>query len=142
LNSNCITSIPNLKLFRNNHVVQEFNKSYYKRKNNRNHSARSYRRTSSDALKINETIVKDLDRPNSEINIHSSNLLRNSFILEEENEEDLELNNNNNINNNNNTDDLNKKTTNSSTDMTEKNFDLPFAELVFINLADNQVNIF
>ena len=33
LNGNNITCIPNLKIFRKNHVYQEFNKSYYKRKN-------------------------------------------------------------------------------------------------------------
>ncbi len=81
---------------------------------------------------MNEAIVKDLERPNSEMNIHSSNLLRNSFILEE-NEEEPE------INNVLEQDELNKKTTNSSTDITDKSFYLPFAELVFINLADNQV---
>jgi hypothetical protein len=79
-------------------------------------------------------MVKDLDRPNSEMNIHSSNLLRNSFILEE-NEEEPE------INNVLKQDELNRKTTNSSTDITDKPFDLPFAELVYINLADNQVTI-
>lgn len=78
--------------------------------------------------------MKDLERPNSEMNIHSSNLLRNSFILEE-NEEETDTNHHNQ------SDDIsNKKATNSSTDMNGKPFDLPFAELVFINLADNQVN--
>ena len=54
-----------------------------------NNSARTNRRTTSES-KLNESIVKDLERPNSEMNIHSSNLLRNSFILEE-NEEEPEI---------------------------------------------------
>ena len=80
-------------------------------------------------LKTNETMVKDLDRPSSEMNIQHSNALRNSFILEEDEEE------------------IDEETT--TTQLTphdeetdDKTFDLPFPELVFINLADNQVNFF
>lgn len=85
-------------------------------------------------------MVKDLERPNSEMNIHSSNMLRNSFILEE-NEEEAEIINvsisaQQQILNEEST----KKTTHSSTDINEKQFDLPFSELVYINLADNQVS--
>jgi hypothetical protein len=139
LNSNNITCIPNLKIFRKNHVYQEFNKSYFKRRgkapNNREktRSAASSRKTID--MKLNESIVKDLDRPSSEMNIHNSNMLRNSFILEE-NEEDVQLDV---------TTELtqieeNKKLSNSnSLDNFEKAYDMPFPELVFINLADNQV---
>lgn len=164
LNSNCITSIPNLKLFRNNHVVQEFNKSYYKRKNNSNfniillifplnlksyttliikgnHSARTTNRRTSEMRLTNETMVKDLERPNSEMNIHSSNMLRNSFILEE-NEEESEVAQANATSSSQPIEESTKKTIHSSTDINEKQFDLPFAELVYINLADNKVSIF
>lgn len=90
---------------------------------------------------MNETIVKDLDRPSSEMNLHHSNTLRNSFILEEEEEttgheppkmtarSDLagaaieEENAGNEI-----------------ASEFERKFELPFPELLYINLADNQVN--
>ena len=72
-------------------------------------------------------MVKDLDRPSSEMNIQHSNALRNSFILEEDEEE------------------IDEETT--TTQLTphdeesdDKSFDLPFPELVYINLADNQVS--
>ncbi len=83
-------------------------------------------------------MVKDLDRPSSEMNIHGSNMLRNSFILEE-NEEDIQQQQSNEFS------ELaqieeNKKLASNSIDNMEKNSDdLPFPELVFINLADNQV---
>lgn len=84
-------------------------------------------------------MVKDLERPSSEMNMHNSSLLRNSFILEE-NEEDVQqvetLSNSNDLT----LIDENKRlTTSSSLDNFEKAFDLPFPELVYINLADNQV---
>ena len=66
------------------------------------------------------------------MNIHNSNLLRNSFILEE-NEEDIKLEASNELVQI----EENKKLTSNSF---EKTYDLPFPELVFINLADNQVN--
>ncbi len=140
MNSNNITCIPNLKIFRKNHVHQEFNKSYFKRRgkaaNNREktRSATSSRKTID--MKLNESIVKDLDRPSSEMNIHNSNMLRNSFILEE-NEDDTHLLDT--------TTELtqieeNKKLSNSnSIENFETAYDMPFPELVFVNLADNQV---
>ncbi len=97
---------------------------------------------------MNETMVKDLDRPSSEMNIHQSNTLRNSFILEENEEELVEESTSQKQQPS--PHDKSKKFSNNSTD---DNFDktiqpantaivmdeLPFPELVFINLADNQV---
>ena len=63
------------------------------------------------------------------MNIQHSNALRNSFILEEDEEE------------------LDEEQTLLPTPQEdessngEKSFELPFPELVFINLADNQVRI-
>lgn len=92
-------------------------------------------------LKTNETMVKDLDRPSSEMNIHNSNTFRNSFILEED-EEELENERSLAISP---VDELgpSKKFSASSLEQfadNEKPVDLPFPELVHINLADNQVN--
>jgi hypothetical protein len=77
------------------------------------------------------------ERPGSEIgNIHSSNYLRNSFILEEDEYDaekfDYNLNNYDN-------DESNNKTNNSS-NFLKNSINLPFAELVFIDLADNQIS--
>jgi hypothetical protein len=102
---------------------------------------------------LNETMVKDLDRPSSEMNIHNGNTLRNSFILEENEEELVEEtssaigNGAHQINSSANaqqsphekTQNQNKLSSNSVENF-DKNYELPFPELVFIDLADNQVN--
>lgn len=77
--------------------------------------------------KANETL--NVERPNSEMNIHNSNALRNSFILEED-EEELEEERQNVL------------PTPLEEESLEKSLELPFPELVFINLADNQVSHF
>lgn len=77
-----------------------------------------------------------MDRPSSEMKIHNSNTFRNSFILEEEEE----LNNIEEICNLSTMDtSINKKSV-ISTENYEQNFELPFPELVYINLADNQIS--
>lgn len=91
--------------------------------------------------KLNEGMVKDLDRPSSEMNIHNANALRNSFILEE-NEDELDEESNqlspvDEIDLNNQT--AQPKHSHNSVETFDKSFDLPFPELVYINLADNQV---
>lgn len=86
--------------------------------------------------KSNEPIVKDLDRPSSEMKIHNSNTFRNSFILEEEEE----MNNIEEICNLSTIIETNKKNSVISTENFEQNFELPFPELVYINLADNQIS--
>lgn len=146
INSNCLTCVPSLKIFRNNHVEQEFSKSYHKRRSIKliNSSNSQSRKSSIDSGKLNESMVKDLalERSNSEMNMHSSNVLRNSFIIEEEEEEtSAHLENVNpkrdespSRNNNN-----NNKNNESDKDNVEKGFELPFSELIYINLADNQI---
>ena len=59
------------------------------------------------------------------MNIQHSNALRNSFILEEDEEENDE--------------EQTLLPTPQEDENSEKSFELPFPELVFINLADNQV---
>lgn len=71
------------------------------------------------------------------MNIHNSNTFRNSFILEEEEEE--EENNIEEIANLSTVDQSNTKQSVISTENFDQNFELPFPELVFINLADNQI---
>ncbi|CAF0977868.1 unnamed protein product [Brachionus calyciflorus] len=135
MNQNNISCIPNLKIFRKNHVFQEFNKSYYKRKNSKTRQkSASQNRKSFIESKSNETMVKDLDRPNSEMNIHNSNTFRNSFILEEEEEDNIEE-----IANLSSIEETNNKLSNISSEKFDHNFELPFPELVYINLADNQI---
>ena len=197
--------MPNLKIFRDNHVVQEFNKSYHTRKSKRappaatsgggaggkltsaassNAMRNNKIATSTDRPTSNESMVRDLtieQRVNSEINMHSSNVLRNSFIIEEdeeaqaEEEEDIggeeedAITNANTMSNSNNrasgqtiTETRSrgqspaKKLADSvhsagaaaanvaspaAGDMLDKAFELPFSELVYINLADNQVGL-
>lgn len=149
LNSNCLTCVPNLKIFRDNHVVQEFNKSYHKRKSKKQ-PAKPSRKSSVDAATkaLSEAIVKDLaiERVNSEMNMHSSNILRNSFIIEEDEDNDQTDSENfpdqpiasaatirHDSVSNKRLGDL------MEADMMEKSFELPFSELVYINLADNQI---
>jgi hypothetical protein len=60
------------------------------------------------------------------MNIHNANALRNSFILEED-EEELEEERQNVL------------PTPLEEESLDKSLELPFPELVFINLADNQV---
>ena len=97
-------------------------------------------------------MVKDLDRPSSEMNIHNANTLRNSFILEENEEELVEEATsaigtaNHQINTSANVQQSphekipnHKKFSSNSVDNFDKNYELPFPELVFIDLADNQV---
>lgn len=200
--------MPNLKIFRDNHVVQEFNKSYHTRKSKRappaatsagggagkstsaassNAMRNSKLATSTDRPNSNESMVRDLtveQRVNSEINMHSSNVLRNSFIIEEdeeaaaaaaeeeeedtgEEEEDATTNANTMSHSNNRASGQTcvtevrsrgqspaKKLSDSvhsvaakvaspaaGGDMLDKAFELPFSELVYINLADNQVGV-
>lgn len=156
MNSNCLTCVPSLKIFRDNHVVQEFNKSYHKRKAKKYSDLKS-RRTSfnsgADNNKLNETMVKDLtvERSNSEMNMHSSNILRNSFIIEEDEEavaaaDEAEVNENlehlTDVKSSRGAESPVKKVAPNQSElaeMMEKSFDLPFSELVYINLADNQI---
>lgn len=105
---------------------------------------------------MNESIVKDLDRPSSEMNIHHSNTLRNSFIIEED-EHDFKEDRStsgaspkdrekdermdeaaSNINTNTNKN-YKKSSIGSAVNTFEKTLEMPFPELLFINLADNQV---
>jgi hypothetical protein len=181
-----LTSVPNLKIFRDNHVVQEFNKSYHNRKakkapaNSIKSSINRKSTNSIDKTTSNESIVKDLAvEQRVESRMHSSNILRNSFIIEEDEEKAEELVDDaaedediTNTNTNSNTNDrisgttltttelsrsrgqspakkiLSEITTNMgasptaiSGDMLDKAFELPFSELVYINLADNQVGL-
>lgn len=148
LNSNNISCIPNLKIFRKNLVFQEFNKSYYKKKKMKQKSASSNASNPKNLDSIlNESIVKDLDRPSSEMNIHNANTLRNSFILEENEEELVEEETGSatqqqqqHYQQSPNEKQNQNKFSNNSIDTFEKNFDLPFPELVYINLADNQIS--
>ena len=220
MNGNYISCVPNLKIAGKNHVVQEFNKSYYKRKQQRgtslagggkdalikSNSARSHHyhylhmphHHPHHQLTPNEVMVKEMERPTSEMNLRNSNTFRNSFILEENEEEDEEQqeeadadavetvveeagaedaadeqaeevsdvgpveNNNNNLSTNNTTTTKQILEPNVSSppniaeqrsemrhassfvlnenDKTTAGFDLPFAELQFINLADNNVS--
>jgi len=77
-------------------------------------------------------MVRDLalDRSASELNLHSSNILRNSFIIEEDEPQPV-------------TDttkiDDDKFQTFPVNTRPETAFELPFSELVFLNLADNQI---
>ena len=100
---------------------------------------KSVRKPSLDADKLNEGMVKDmaLERANSEMNLHNSKTFRNSFIIEEDEDEANEHLESR----------LNERDQSppkkladiSLTDLDSKSFDLPFAELCYINLADNQV---
>ncbi len=181
-----LTSVPNLKIFRDNHVVQEFNKSYHNRKakkapaNSIKSSINRKSTNSIDKTTSNESIVKDLAvEQRVESRMHSSNILRNSFIIEEDEEKAEELVDDaaedediTNTNTNSNTNDRISGTTLTTTelsrsrgqsptkkilseintnmgasptaitgDMLDKAFELPFSELVYINLADNQVGL-
>lgn len=134
---------------RNNQVAEKISSS----------SAKTGRRKSLES-KVNETIVKDLDRPSSEMNLHHSNTLRNSFILEEEEEMEESDRKHHHFNQHQLHHEQPKMTTSRSVDEVieeeeaiggvggggvsttsefEKKFELPFPELVYINLADNQV---
>ena len=88
--------------------------------------------------RLNESLVRDMERPNSELNIHSSNVLRNSFILEEEEEKVNEGDEEASKEPNRHHEDVKKRLDISSAN-DENSFELPFPELVYINLADNQV---
>ena len=100
---------------------------------------KSARKSSLDPDKLNEAMVKDvaLERANSEMNLHNSKTFRNSFIIEEDEDETNEHLESR----------LNERDQSppkkladiSLTDLDSKAFDLPFAELCYINLADNQV---
>ena len=70
------------------------------------------------------------------MNIHASNLFRNSFILEEnEDEEPPEERMTTPVD-----EDNDNKLSNSSVEAFDKSFDLPFSELVFIDLSDHKVS--
>lgn len=109
-------------------------------------------------------MVKDLDRPSSEMNIHHSNILRNSFILEEEENDNSEMTDHENEggglqhqkqeqqhHNKSHAQASNRPISSThfaapsmspvqeSVNEFEKKFELPFPELLYINLADNQV---
>jgi len=134
MNSNLLTSVPNLKIFRDNHVHQDFNKSYHKRKSKklkRNPSTTNQSVNSAPTPAANpnpnESMVRDLalDRSASDLNLHSSNALRNSFIIEEDEAADEPP--------------LLPPTAAAANTRPETAFELPFAELVYLNLADNQI---
>jgi hypothetical protein len=94
------------------------------------------RRPSFDSMQ-NEPMVKDLDRPSSEM--HSANILRNSFILEED--EPNNLSQKHSVNEpifENDKEDSNAFI-NNLPKQEDTGFDLPFPELIYINLADNKV---
>lgn len=131
LHDNNITSIPYLKVVGHDHVLQEFSRSHYKRKIDKRKS------TSGDTKKKLNELNTQLDgkapvnisangKTGENLDVHKTNMLRNSFILEE----DEEL--------------LNDQSQQSlrqqhSTDASEKPMSLPFPELSFINLANNQL---
>ena len=109
-------------------------KKHCRKKGNQNANTK---RNDSKFLKLNESMVKDLERPSSELNIHNSNVLRNSFILEEEEVEEETSKESNNDSHR--AEDSKKPLDVSTVNGDNASFDLPFAELVYINLADNQV---
>ena len=126
LNNNNICSIPYLKIVGKDHVIQEFPKSYYKNKQDtRKKSSNSENRNSlhNENANANAKLAVDLD-------MHKTNPLRNSFILEED--EEVE----------NGEEQQNKDTLKriSSEIDNEKPISLPFSELTFIDLSYNQVN--
>lgn len=69
------------------------------------------------------------------MNIHHSNTLRNSFILEEEEDEDRIIGQEEKVTSS----ALRSPVADEVMNEFEKKFELPFPELLFINLADNQV---
>lgn len=69
------------------------------------------------------------------MNIHASNLFRNSFILEENEDEQPDEKMATLAD-----EDADNKLSNSSIEAFDKSFELPFSELVFIDLSDNKVS--
>ncbi len=129
LNDNKICSIPYLKIVGQDHVIQEFPKSYYKNKKD----SRKKSSNSEDKKLHDEKATANL-KMGSELDMHKANPLRNSFILEEDEETD--------------DDDKqrkpeageNLKRISSGVEQTEKSISLPFSELIFIDLSNNLVN--
>lgn len=126
LNDNKICSIPYLKIVGQDHVIQEFPKSYYKNKKD----SRKKSSNSEDKKAHDEKATANL-KMGSELDMHKTNPLRNSFILEEDEETD--------------DDDKqrkpeaseNLKRISSGVEQTEKSISLPFSELIFIDLSNN-----
>lgn len=128
LNDNKICSIPYLKIVGIDHVIQEFPKSYYK---NKKESRRKSANSEENKSNHDEKAASNL-KIASELDMHKTNPLRNSFILEEDEEtedDDLEKNNES------------IKLAAQGTDLSEKPISLPFSELTFIDLSNNQVKI-
>ena len=91
LHDNNITSIPYLKVVGHDHVLQEFSRSHYKRKIDKRKS------TSGDTKKKLNELNTQLDgkapvnisangKTGENLDVHKTNMLRNSFILEEDEE--------------------------------------------------------
>ena len=144
LNNNNIMAVPYLKIYDQNHVVQQFGKSYYKRKielNKSNEKLATDKKSTKEFLPndsqninaFNASYVGNL-KPSNEIDTHKSNFLRNSFILEEEEEhQEEEANQSQSLKTE------MKMATLSGMEESSKQMSLPFAELVYINLSDNKV---
>lgn len=136
-------AVPYLKIYDQNHVVQQFGKSYYKRKielNKFNEKVANEKKSAKEFLTndpqnlntFNASFVGNL-KPSHEIDTHKSNFLRNSFILEEEEEQQEGVNQSQSLKT-----DM-KMPTLSGMEESSKQMSLPFAELVYINLSDNKV---
>ena len=110
-------------------MIQEFPKSYYKNKK----ESRKKSSNSEDKKSIHDEKVSPNLKIGSELDMHKTNPLRNSFILEEDEETEDEQKKEE-INEN-------LKRISSGVEQTEKSISLPFSELIFIDLSNNLVNM-